>query len=575
MKESLQNYLSARYGYHEFALIEKGWSGDQKYCAVRSDGSKDLVRIADAGTFEVKKKEYEVMRQIAALGIPMCLPLALGTYEEFTYSIQSWIDGEDAEETIPLLSDTQQYVYGLQAGEILRRIHSLPAPAEQPGWEERFNKKMDRKIAGYNACDIKFRGGSLMIGYINENRGLLSGRPQSVQHGDYHIGNMMIDRNGALIVIDFHRFDYGDPWEEFNRIVWCAGKSPLFASGMVNGYFGSEPPGDFWRLLALYISSNTLSSVYWAVPFGEKEVNTMLHQAEEVLGWYDDMKTCIPSWYTKGYYLQYIDGMPCKLKEPFDFGFLSRYGTVFRVFDDQDSGNICFGTEKDGKRYFIKFAGAPTEQYSGEPAAAVERLKRSTAVYRVLAHESLIRFVEEREIGGGFAAVFEWTDAECMGRMYPASRKKFFAMPMETKLQVYLDILEFHRYAASRGYVAIDFYDGSIMYDFKRKRTVVCDIDFYAKAPYINRIGRLWGSSRFMSPEEYTLNAAIDEVTNVYTMGAAAFALFSGYDRTPEKWPLGAAAFDVVTRAVNNDRRLRQQTIGQLINEWKAAVKAV
>lgn len=28
-----------------------------------------------------------------------------------------------------------------------------------------------------------------------------------------------------------------------------------------------------------------------------------------------------------------------------------------KVFDDQDSGNICFGTEKDGQRYFIKFAG--------------------------------------------------------------------------------------------------------------------------------------------------------------------------------------------------------------------------
>ena len=38
---------------------------------------------------------------------------------------------------------------------------------------------------------------------------------------------------------------------------------------------------------------------------------------------------------------------------------------MFKVYDDQDSGNICFGTEKDGQRYFIKFAGAPTERYNG------------------------------------------------------------------------------------------------------------------------------------------------------------------------------------------------------------------
>lgn len=57
----------------------------------------------------------------------------------------------------------------------------------------------------------------------------------------------MIDRNGKLQIIDFDRYDFGDPWEEFNRIVWCAQKSPLFASGMVNGYFDGDVPPEFWR----------------------------------------------------------------------------------------------------------------------------------------------------------------------------------------------------------------------------------------------------------------------------------------------------------------------------------------
>ena len=92
----------------------------------------------------------------------------------------------------------------------------------------------------------------------------------------------MIDRNGKLQIIDFDRYDFGDPWEEFNRIVWCAQKPPLFASGMVNGYFDGDVPPDFWKLLALYISSNTLSSVYWAISFGQDEVDTMLNQASLV-----------------------------------------------------------------------------------------------------------------------------------------------------------------------------------------------------------------------------------------------------------------------------------------------------
>ena len=42
-------------------------------------------------------------------------------------------------------------------------------------------------------------------------------------------------------------------------------------------------------------------------------------------------------------------GIPFKLKSTFDFSFMKEYGTVFKVYDDQDSGNICFGTEKDEK----------------------------------------------------------------------------------------------------------------------------------------------------------------------------------------------------------------------------------
>ena len=66
---------------------------------------------------------------------------------------------------------------------------------------------------------------------------------------------------------------------------------------MVDGYFGGEAPEDFWKLLALYICSNTLSSLPWAVSFGEKEVQVMQVQAREVLNWYDGMKHFVPKWY--------------------------------------------------------------------------------------------------------------------------------------------------------------------------------------------------------------------------------------------------------------------------------------
>ena len=279
--------------------IDKGWSSDKKYCVTDENGKQYLLRVSDIAQYNAKQFEFNMMKQVDSLGVPMCRPIEFGTCEDGVYSIQSWIDGEDAEQVMLGYSDTEQYAYGLEAGRILRKIHSIPAPVTQQDWETRFSRKMYYKINKYNECPVKCENGQAFIDYINENSYLLKDRPQVYQHGDYHIGNMMMDHNGQLYIIDFNRNDYGDPWEEFNRIVWCAQKVPPFASGMVNGNFDDNVPLDFWKLLALYISSNTLSSVYWAIPHGQAEVNIMLNQASEILSWYDTMRNPVPTWYFK------------------------------------------------------------------------------------------------------------------------------------------------------------------------------------------------------------------------------------------------------------------------------------
>lgn len=261
-----------------------------------ADGTKYLLRVTPHDKSATRKELFDILQRVAKLDIPMCKPVEFGTCDEGIYTIHTWIDGQDADVVIPHLPETEQYVLGIKAGEILKKIHSIPAPDTQENWHIRFNRKTDIKLQKYRECGIRFEGDDKVIEYLTKNRDIFKDRPQSFQHGDYHIGNMML-KNGEVVIIDFDRFDFGDPWEEFNRIVWCAQSAPHFATGIVDGYFGNHPPIKFWQCLAFYIGSNTLSSIYWAMDFGQSDLDTMMKQSQDVLIWYNNFQTVVPSWY--------------------------------------------------------------------------------------------------------------------------------------------------------------------------------------------------------------------------------------------------------------------------------------
>ncbi|MHC0038799.1 aminoglycoside phosphotransferase family protein [Pseudoneobacillus sp. C159] len=291
----IKNYAS----FEKIEPIHKGWSSDKKYYIETKSSEKLLLRMADSSKFDNKKSEFERMKVLAERGLPISQPIDFGVCDGgmSVYSLFTWCDGEDAAIVLPRLTEKEQYQLGVKSGQVLREIHQIPAPKEQEDWGTFFNRKIDRKIKSYTECLIKFEDDDKIMAYIKENRYLLHGRPQSFQHGDYHVGNMVISSVGELSIIDFNRNDYGDPWEEFNRIVWSAAASPQFATGQLNGYFNGRPPELFFRLLALYISSNMISSIPWAIPFGEKDVKVMLIQAQEVLVSFERMTNPVPSWY--------------------------------------------------------------------------------------------------------------------------------------------------------------------------------------------------------------------------------------------------------------------------------------
>ncbi|MDR2942032.1 MAG: hypothetical protein LBV17_05535, partial [Treponema sp.] len=219
-------------------------------------------------------------------------------------------------------------------------------------------------------------------------------------------------------------------------------------------------------------------------------------------------------------YIEYIDNLKIRLKEPFDLKFINQFGKLFWVLDTQGSGNLCFGIENGSKKYFIKFAGAKTiNDHDLPPEDAIDRLKIASQKYKEMDHSVLTRLIDSIEIGNGYALVFDWAEGEKIGYNDFYVSEKFYSIPIIKRINVFEEILHFHAHVAKCGYVAIDFNCNNVLYDYNTEKINICDIDFYAKQSYMNGMGSIFGVKTLMSPEEYRCAGLIDEITNVYTMG--------------------------------------------------------
>lgn len=96
--------------------INKGWSDDKKYCVTDQNQKNYFLRISEKKKLGSKKFEFDMMKKVASLGVPMCKPISIELCDDEVHSLHEWIDGKDARETILTVSKEQQYTYGVEAG---------------------------------------------------------------------------------------------------------------------------------------------------------------------------------------------------------------------------------------------------------------------------------------------------------------------------------------------------------------------------------------------------------------------------------------------------------------------------
>ena len=279
-------------------LILKGYSEEIKY-KVKAD-KKYFLKVSPLSF--IKKKELEV-KYISALEKEIKFPKLVEMKFETNsiLSLYEWIDGVDIRDYASKLTGEELYQYGMQAGAFLKKIHSLSIEESSVNWQEYYIQKSKKKIHSFRKLNKNFAEIEMFIDFIQSHQSLLKDRPISLCHGDYHVGNMMIElETKKLVIIDFGSLEIGDPMGEFNRMIWNAQLSEEFATGFVNGYFeGEKIPDIFWKLMAYYMACDVVGSIPWAINFGDNQLEIMLKRAKLVLDWFDNFERVIPKFYKR------------------------------------------------------------------------------------------------------------------------------------------------------------------------------------------------------------------------------------------------------------------------------------
>ncbi|GGD55699.1 phosphotransferase family protein [Paenibacillus nasutitermitis] len=299
--EAFKEHIPLLQGCISVEPILKGYSSDNKYL-VRMRDDTYLLRSFDLAMLNAKEAEYEALINMMDRGVLCSRPLEFGSLpaHHTGYMVLTYVEGEEASDVLPALSESEQLQIGIAAGQELYKIHEYEAPGDVFPWYDRKMAKHRGYLDKYAASGIKIRNDARLLAFIDDHLELMKNRPNRFQHDDYHVGNLIVKDRRLAGVIDFNRWDWGDPLHDFLKVgMFSAEVSIPFSMGQIRGYHaGREPELDFWRLYSLYLAMCLISSIVWIQQVKPEETDIMMAKINKVMADHDDFGRIIPRWYT-------------------------------------------------------------------------------------------------------------------------------------------------------------------------------------------------------------------------------------------------------------------------------------
>ncbi|PEJ60712.1 aminoglycoside phosphotransferase [Bacillus sp. AFS002410] len=282
--------------------VKKGFSFEEKW-KVKSDLGEELfIKIYDFERTSHVKLLNTYLENFYEIGsiIPKPIHLIELSEEALTIHAVESVDGFDGEEYLQTIPKEQQYQLGYQSGKELLKIHSLTNPSQNQSWEDTRLAKFNRYVYLLKESTISFPELDFVLSFVQENRHLLKNRPITFLHDDFHPANLLFKDGQLKAVIDFDRFEWGDPYHDFHKVaLFTKDISTPFAIGQIDGYFSNNPPDDFWTLYALYAAMIIPSDIIWSYKTTPHLIDSMWKRVRMILDDHRNFNQSIPGWYSE------------------------------------------------------------------------------------------------------------------------------------------------------------------------------------------------------------------------------------------------------------------------------------
>ena len=212
MNETVAAALSEALGADVTGMTQlAGGASKEAWAVTTADGRELIMRRAGGGVIHLDtlslRQEFDVLIAARNAGIRVPDPIAyLGELDGREAFVMERVYGESIGRRIVKAPPPH---LGLELADELAKIHAIPSAAlsflpEQNLWQRLYNE-LDSVEEPHPAIELG-------IAWCRERLPL--DRPKVVGHGDFRIGNVVVDDNGIVAILDWEFAHLSDPAED-------------------------------------------------------------------------------------------------------------------------------------------------------------------------------------------------------------------------------------------------------------------------------------------------------------------------------------------------------------------------